>query len=144
MKTFWDRCAEHDLRNYGLKAPNMEAVREEVRELEEKMIAPKSAAFGKIPVQGGGSNYEERLISDIYYAGKLRDNLEEFDRESQRIEKALSLLPDEDVRVLRYLCIEGKRPADFAAEYSYSVQWVYALKDRALRDFCIARYGCNE
>ena len=141
VKTFWERTAERDLQEYGIVKDNLDGMREEIRMLKERLESPKSAGFGKIPVQGGGSTYEDRLVDDLCRMGLLRENLERREAECQCVERVLSQLSDEDMRVIQYLCIDGKKPVDYASEYSYSVQWVYALKDRAMRNFCLARYG---
>lgn len=141
MKTFWEMAANEELMKYGIIAPNIDARREEIHMLKERIESPKSAGFGKIPVQGGGSTYEDRLVDDICMKGLMRENLKEQEAKCAIVERALSQLSDEERRVIQYLCIDGKKPTDFAAEYCYSVQWVYTLKERAMKKFCLARYG---
>lgn len=134
------KWAVDELREYDLVSANLDAKREEIKRLESQMHAPKAAAFGSIPVQGGGSTYEERLVSDIFRVGAMREALEQAEWSCADVERALNQLEPEEVLVLKELCIRGVSAAAFAEAHCYSIPWVYKLKDKAIKRYTKARF----
>lgn len=136
----WKREAIQSLRDYGLIQSGMESTYEQIKRLEESMTSTSTAA-DKIPIQGGASTHEEKLVANIAKVGELRRAYEDAQHHCNLVEKALSCLQMEEEAILRSAYIEGLAPSEIAEKMNYSIQWAYSARDRALRKYTLSYYG---
>lgn len=138
----WRRQAEDDLREYEAKKKSLENIPDQIRELEEKMTSIRSQSAGGVSVKGGGSR-DDVYLNNIVARERLNANLEDNRRFVSRISNALSILTDDEKKILTRFYITPERGAAFnlAEEKHIDHKTVYKWKDAALEKFATAMYG---
>lgn len=136
----WKKEAIQSLRDYGLIQSGMESTYEQIKRMEESMTNASPKA-GKIPVQAGTSTHEEKLVANIAKLEELRKAYLDAKLHCNLVDKALGYLQLEEGTILRSVYIEGLSPAEIAEKLNYSIQWIYSVRDRALRKYTLAYYG---
>ena len=115
-------------------------LREELMDLSGRPTAVKSPCADATPVQGGSAPMEERTINLIVKRDELRAMLQTSARRVARTERALTCLTDQQ-RTVFYVDRPRGHVEVLMSKYHVERATVYRIKDEALRDFTIARYG---
>lgn len=135
-----------ELKNYRYRVQSLESLPDEIKFCSEQMDGIHSAATDAIPVKGGGSTREERLVNAIVRKGNLEETLKTVKWKISRVEKGLSLLTDEQRRILElfYMRREWGYKERLCKELNISMSELYRRKDEALRQYALCRYGMTE
>jgi len=143
---YWKRDAIECLKEYNAKNISVHNLQDEIAELTARKNGIRSATGDATPVKGGGNGREDAMINSMVRLERLQTNLREVKRWVARMERGLSSLIEEEMKLLtRFYITPEKGAADrLATELSCDVKTVYHRKDRALRKFTIAMYGCVE
>lgn len=142
----WKISAIEKLKQYEVKRQALEIIPMQIAEIESTMTSIRSGA-NIAPVSGGKSTGKENmLLSCIVQKEELQRNLDRVKLWIEFMDKGLNILnPDERKLLDRFYITGGRRAAeDLAGEFAADVKTIYAWKDRALRKFTIALYGCVE
>lgn len=141
----WKQESKEELREYEAKRTAAENIPEEIRQLEAQMVK-LGGSSNSTPVKGGGSVWEDRQINLIVKADKLRTSLEYARDWVSRVERGLSVLTDEERLILdRFYINPAKGNVDrLCGDLHLEKSMVYDRKDKALRRYTLARYGCVE
>lgn len=96
-----------------------------------------------MPVQGGTSTAEKRLIAAIDELDRKKEAYRATKRKVDAVERGLATLTAQQVDILDRFFIHRTRGHvdSLAADYHIERTRVYDLKDAAIDDFTIARYG---
>ena len=139
----WRRQAEDDLREYEAKKKSLENIPDQIRELEERMTSIRSQTADSVSVKGGVGSRDDAYLNNIVARDRLNANLEDNRRFVSRVSNALSILTDDEKRVLTRFYIVPERGAAFnlAGEKHVDHKTVYRWKDAALEKFATAMYG---
>lgn len=139
----WRRQAEDDLRDYEAKKKSLENIHDQIRELEEKMASIRSQTADSVSVKGGGGSRDDAYLNNIVARDRLSANLEDNRRFVSRVSNALSILTDDEKKVLTRFYIVPERGVAYnmAEEKHVDHKTVYRWKDVALEKFATAMYG---
>jgi hypothetical protein len=139
----WKDVLETELRRHTGRRQAIRSLRQEITELEEDYGRLRAAQTDRLPVQGGGTRMEDRLITNMMLRDKLAIRLKDTYQRWNRIEQALGLLSPEQQQVIRKMYIE--RPAGglpiICEELSIEKSEVYRQKDRAMEALVLGLYG---
>ena len=147
MSLNWSVFAVQRLRDYEDRKTAVENITDQIKALEQRFTAIRSATTDGTPVQGGNENKrEEMLINNISTREELKKNLDIITREIEITEKALDKLTDEERLILTRFFIERqKRYVErLCGELFVSKTRLYQMKDAALKKFTLACYGIVE
>lgn len=143
----WKYDIKDDLARYGGQLVAVTTLPDELRRLELEYKSIKTASTDTTPVQGGGTVYEDRLLSNIARRDKTAASLSMAQIDIKRMEAALACLNDTERHIVDVLYIHHQRGAterlreELGFENERTVQKV-ALK--ALRKLSYALYGREE
>lgn len=143
---YWKHEAIENLKDYSAKKASIQNLTDEIKELAAKRGSIRSATADGVAVMGGGSGREDAIINNIVRLDKLRGNLRDTEQFIARMDRGLGFLEiDEQELLVRFYVTPEKYAAEhFADELGVDIKTVYHRKDRALRKFTIAMYGCLE
>lgn len=143
---YWKYEAIENLKDYSAKKASIQNLTDEIMELTAKRGSIRSATADGIAVKGGGSGREDAMINNMVRLDKLQENLHDTEQFIARMDRGLDFLElDENELLVRFYIEPEKHVAEhFADELGIDVKTVYHRKDRALRKFTIAMYGCIE
>lgn len=144
MNELWKMKCKADLFNLRKNEAAILSIPEEINMERERMTSIKSAATGTAPVQGGGTSYEERMNNSIVTVDALKDKLMFAEKDVKLTRQALSLLTEEERRVLEVLYIDkqkngAQRLCGELGILDETTVWKKAT--RALSNYCTARYS---
>ena len=143
----WKFEAIEKLKEYAARKKAITSIPEEIKRLEEDAQRIRAASTDATPVQGGGSAREDMLLSNIVHREELQRRLSDARRWVEIVDGGLAVLTDDDRLVLDRFYIHPMRGnvdrlcLELGLEEAKSV---YRRKDKALRKFTLAIYGCEE
>lgn len=139
----WKREAENDLRCHEKRRIALQSLADEIRELRGRIYGSSAPAADAVPVQGGTSTAEGRLIAAIDELERKKEAWRITRRRVDAVERGLAALDEQQREILEAFFINRVQGgADYLAENLHLERTrVYELRERALRDFTIARYG---
>ena len=147
MSLNWSVFAVQRLRDLEGRKTAVENITEQIKALEQRFTAIRSATTDGTPVQGGNENKrEEMLIRNIAEREELKNNLDIITREIAVTEKALDTLTDEEKLILtRFFILRQKGYCERLCDELYvSKTRLYQKKETALKKFTLACYGIVE
>lgn len=132
-----------DLRLYGQRKRFLENVDSQLIWLENDFAALKGCATDSEAVDGGASRSEDHLLNNIVKRDKLKQNKELAEKFVQTIEKTLYLLPKQQQEILTEFFVDRSRGhiERLMDKMHVEKSRAYELKDEALHNFTILRYG---
>lgn len=139
----WDDIAIGDLRRYPGLCSSVKNLSERLRILEESAADVKGANLDRIPLSGGGSCYEDKLLNVLVEKEKKRHLLKTDLQLKKAIERGLGALDDEERRVLEgFYMYPSRNAADsLASRIACDRATVYRIRKRALYKFTVHMYG---
>lgn len=142
----WKREAVDKLRNYEAHKQALENLPKEIKRLEGTFTGIRSASTEGTHVSGGGGTREDVMLSNIVHRDELKRRLKEARLWVTQVDKALTVLDDEERLVLeRFYIHSAKGNVDVLCEQLHIERSaVYDRRDKALRRFTIALYGATE
>lgn len=142
----WQKEAIADLRCHEKRKAAMVSLEEEIRELRSRTYGSSSPAADAVPVQGGSSTAEGRWIAAIDELERKKEAYRLTKRRVEAVERGLAALDGQQREILEAFFInrvQGHVQA-LAEKYHVEQSRVYQMKDQAVRDFTLARYGISE
>lgn len=142
----WQKEAINDLRCHEKRKAALESLADELRELRARTYGTSSPAADAVPVQGGSSTAEERWIAAIDELERKKEVYRLTKRRVEAVERGLAALDEQQREILEAFFInrvQGHVQA-LAEKYHVEQSRVYQMKDQAVRDFTLARYGISE
>lgn len=142
----WKKEAVDKLKCYEARKRALANIPLEMKRLEEAFTGLRSATSDGVPVRGGGSSREDRMLSNIVHRNELELALEQAQKAVALVEGGLKVLSREERRILErfYICPEKGAANRLAEELGIDSKTVYHRKDAALRHFTLCLYGCME
>lgn len=142
----WKFEAIDKLKGYEAHKRSLTSIPEEIKRLNVALTAIRSAATDSTPVSGGGSTREDAMLSNIVHREELKRALEQAKLWVDIVDGGLAVLDKEERLVLdRFYIHREKGNIDRLCEELGRVKSVvYDRRDKALRHFTIALYGCVE
>ena len=139
----WISESISDLRLYGQRKRFLENVDSQLIWLEKDFAALKGCATDSEAVDGGASRSEDHLLNNIVKRDKLKQNKELAEKFVQTIEKTLYLLPKQQQEILTEFFVDRSRGhiERLMDKMHVEKSRAYELKDEALHNFTILRYG---
>ena len=139
----WQKEAIVDLRCHEKRKAAMESLAEEIRELRSRTYGSSSPAADAVPVQGGSSTAEGRWIDVIDELERKKEAWRITKRRVDAVERGLAALDEQQREILEAFFINRVQGgADYLAEKLHLERTrVYELRESAIRDFTMARYG---
>ena len=142
----WQKEAITDLRCHEKRKAALESLADEIRELRGRTYGSSSPATDAVPVQGGSSTAEGRWIDAIDEMERKKEAYRLTKRRVEAVERGLAALDGQQREILEAFFInrvQGHVQA-LAEKYHVEQSRVYQMKDQAVRDFTLARYGISE
>ena len=141
----WKQESKDELREYEAKRKALESIPSDIAQLRAEM-AKLGGGPSSIPVQGGGSRWEDRQINLIVKCDKLKTSLAYTRYWVKKVERGLSVLSPEERMILdRFYINPAKGNVDrLCGDLHLEKSAVYDRKEAALRKYTLARYGCVE
>lgn len=142
----WKREAMDKLRGYEARRCALTNIPVELRRLELERSRIRGASVDAAPVSGGGSTWEDAMLSNIVQRDELKQRLWEARLWVFAVDKALEVLDDDERLVLDRFYIHRARKAldSLCEQLCVEKTTVYRLRDQALRRVTIALYGVTE
>lgn len=139
----WDDVAIGDLRRYPGLCNSVENLAERVRILEESAANVKGANLDRIPISGGGSHYEDKILSNLVEKEKKRNLLKVNKQLKAAIEAGLDALTKEERTVLEsFYMFPHKNAADSLISILHCERaTIYRIRRKALYKFTVNMYG---
>lgn len=143
MYDLWKNWAINELQSYEAQQQAVVNIQERIRDIEERMIGLRSSGSDGSAVRGGGSGREDMYINCICQKAALEKSLKQAQAEVRQIERALSVLSEDEQLILHrfYICHEKGAAGRLAEELGIEEKSVYRRKDNALRLFTLAMFG---
>ena len=142
----WQTFGVQRLKAYEARLKAVESIPERIKMLELEYGSIKAGIGDGMPKASGGNKAEDQLVGNIAKREELKNNLEIARREIELTEKGLSVLDDEERRVLYVFFIN--RPSRHVEllcdELHIEKTKLYNLKDEALKKFTMACYAVVE
>ena len=141
----WKYESMEELREYEVKRTAAMGIPEEIRQIKAQMVK-LGVSSNSTPVKGGGSRWEDRQINMIVKLDKLETSLILVKDWITKVERGLSVLNAEERLVLdRFYINQEKGNVDrLCGDLHLEKSAVYERRDKALRRYTLARYGCVE
>ena len=132
-----------DLRLYGQRKRFLESVDSQLIWLENDFAALKGCATDSEAVEGGASRSEDHLLNNIVKRDKLKQNKKLSKEFVEQMEKTLDMLPKQQKDILTEFFVDRSRGhiERLMDKMHIEKSRVYELKDEALHNFTILRYG---
>ena len=126
----WKAEAIEKLQKYTAMKTALTNIPEDLARLESAMQSIRSATADSIPVQGGGSGREERILSNIVQREELSRNLKQAQLWVQEVDAAWSILTDDERLILDRFYIHPERSAAdrLAGDLGFDIKTVYRRK----------------
>lgn len=142
----WTEYAIDSLKKHISRQTALLNLGDRIKELDADFVATKGAVTDRMPVKGGCSKNEERLLNNIVERDELLQNYNSVERAVNRVDRALSSLNERQKRVLEgfYIFRTDDYMDRLCDELHVEVAQVYRLKDEALKKFTLALYGTIE
>lgn len=147
MSVNWCVFSIQRLRDYENRKAAIENLTEQIKLLEEKFAAIRSATTDATPVKGGNDNKrEEMLIHNIATREELQKNLDITIQEVELTEKGLAALTEDEKRILERFYINRTKGyvERLCDELFISKTELYRQKEEALKKFTMVCYGIVE
>lgn len=142
----WAVLSVQRLRDYEKRKQALSNIPEKIKSLEEQFAAIRSATTDATPVKDSSNRREDMLVYNIAKREELKHNYSIAKREVQLTENGLSVLAEDEKRILELFFI--RRPSDhierLCDELAIEKSTLYRKKDEALKNFTIAVYGIVE
>jgi len=141
----WKREAADKLKDYEARRQALVNLSEEIERLKAAMSGIRSANSEVAPARGNGRR-EDALLSNLVHRQELELRLEDARLWVSMVERALSVLDQEERLILEGLFVnKSKGSVDRLCErLNVEKTAVYERKDKALRHFTLALYGATE
>lgn len=142
----WQKEAINDLRCHEKRKAAMESLADEIRELRSRTYGSSAPAADAVPVQGGTSTAEGRWIAAIDELERKKEAYRITKRQVDAVERGLAVLDEQQQMVLNVFFVNRVQGgADYLVEkLNLERTRIYELRETALRNFTIARYGVVE
>lgn len=142
----WKSVAIEKLKDYQAKRQALESIPLEIAQLESTMTSIRSARPDTMSVKGSNSGYEDKILNCLAQKDELQRVLERTQLWIKAVDAALFVLNPEDRKVLDYLCIYPTKDSldRLCNDLFVEPRQIYKKREKALRRFTIALYGCVE
>ena len=139
----WKSEAIDKLQQYEAKRQALISIPMELAQLEAAMTGVRSSRTDSSAVKGGGSGYEDRMLSLIVRKEELGRSLECTQLWVDEVAGALKILNQDERRILDTFFVIGEKGAAnrLASALCADPKTIYRWRDTALRKFTIALYG---
>lgn len=146
MPLNWQKEAINDLRCHEKRKAAMESLADEIRELRSRTYGSSAPAADAVLVQGGTSTAEGRWIAAIDELERKKEAYRITKRQVDAVERGLAVLDEQQRMVLNVFFVNRVQGgADYLVEkLNLERTRIYELRETALRNFTIARYGVVE
>lgn len=143
----WKYDIKDDLARYGGQLVAVTTLPDELRRLELEYESIKIANTDTTPVQGGGTVYEDRLLTNIARRDKTAMALSMTQIDIERIEAALDCLDETERHIVDTMYIHRQRGAIERLREELGLEderSVYKRAEKALKKLTYALYGREE
>lgn len=143
MYDFWRMDALNELQAHNARKQALVNIPSRIAELEASITAIRSATADGTPAQGGGSGREDMLLNNIVMRQKLEESLDRTKEAVARVDRALSVLTEDDQRILECFFITPRKGAasQLASEIHIEEKTVYNRRNNAVKLFQKAMCG---
>lgn len=139
----WDKEAESDLRKYPGLLNAVKNLRERIEYLEASSGSLRGAVCDDVPIHGGGTTFEDRILNNLVERERKRMLLSANEQLIAAIERGLSVLTEDEKTILEgfYFYPSRKAAERLADQIPCDRATVYRIRDRALYQFTVNMYG---
>lgn len=144
---YWKYKAIDKLMDYPAQQAAVVNLPAEIDRLKSEAYRIRNANSNTVPVQGGGSHQEERMISNITQRAELELMLKRAKAAVAIVERGLAVLDEDDRRLLDKMYIHRTKGYMDRLMEEYGMnepKSVYRMADKALMRFTVAVYGATE
>ena len=142
----WKNEAMERLRKYESMLLAAKNIPQEIRRLEELSVAIRSGRAEGCAVLSGGNRQEEKLLDNMMSRQELLWRLQQTESWIACMDRALGALTREEKLVLQRFYIRPEKGSveRLCSELGAETSTIYRKRDKALRQFTVALYGCEE
>lgn len=140
----WKHEAMDRLQKLSVMRQAIHSIPQEMERLEAEAEGIRGLAMDAVKVAGGGKR-EDALLSNLVHRQELQNAFHQANSWVNTVEGALEVLSPEERLVLERLYIypEKRGIERLCEELQMEHSSVYRKRDRALRLFTMAMYGCE-
>ncbi len=136
----WKNEAIERLRSYPSAALAMKNLKAEISRVESLLASPGTVRMDA-PIHSAKSR-EEWTLDNLVLLQLLRDRLRQLEDWKKTTDRALEVLPPEELQIIRQLYFEKQRDMErVSQENNATKSTLYRYRDRALEKFALALYG---
>ncbi len=137
------REAIEQLEHYNELVLSLANMRDQLEALKLERYGIKAQIITREPKGSGKSEPDDKWVNNIFNRNILVRNIEATSKKINCIDKALSVLNNDERLVLKRMFITGNHNAieDICRELSLSQSQIYRIKGQAIRRFARAMYG---
>jgi len=139
----WKKVAIEDLRKYEAQKMSLTNMAERIQVLNENYTAIKGSMLSPVPVHGGGTKIEDKLLDNIVERDRLKVTYKATKCLVNMIERGLRALDKNEYEVLYRFFINPTKDhvEQLMSKLQYEKSQIYRIKDAALYKFTTAMYG---
>lgn len=144
---YWKYKAIDKLKDYPAQQAAVVNLPAEIDRLKSEAYSIRSTRQDATPVQGGGNEREDRLLSNIALRNELASLQERAEAAVAIVERGLSVLDEDDRHLLDKMYIHRTKGYMDRLMEEYGLnepKSVYRRADKALMRFTVAVYGATE
>ncbi len=142
MKKLWEKLAIEKLEDYRALSVSAENLREQIAELESDATSIRSMTFDSQVVRSSGKQ-SDPLMNNLAERGEKQKRLKRMLKEMQWVERAMSVLSEEQRLILDRSYIHPEKGAieRLCSELGYEKTTIYKKREHALEKFSLAYHG---
>lgn len=142
----WDDVAIGDLRRYPGLCDAVVNLTDRINFLKRESVSLKGAALDRVPVSGGGSRIEDKILNNLVEREKKEALLAANKQLKEGIERGLAALDKDEIKVLEGLFMYFSPGAveRLARSIPCDRATVYRIRQRALYKFTVHMYGFTD
>lgn len=142
----WQKSAIDDLKLYRKRKAALLNIRERIQSANEGIDGLKAVVTDRVPLSGGGSKYEERVLENMVERERLKATYKATKRLVDITERGLSGLSDDERAVLFGFFVDrtSNYVTDLCERLGYEKTKIYEIKNRALYVFTVSAYGLSD
>lgn len=139
----WKRVAIEDLKKYEAQKTSLINISEKIVILGLKFESIKGATLTTVPVHGGGTQIEDKLLDNIVERERLKTTYKATKRLVHMVKRGLTGLQQDELTVLNAFFIDHNNGhvEKLMDRLGYEKSQIYNIKDKALYKFTITMYG---
>ena len=138
----WKQVAINDLCRFNYLRNSIESMRQQIENINARLVG-SGYCMGNTPVQGGGSQIEDKYNNGIVLKDKLENQIKQNEKDYMLIKSAFEKLSKDEQKILNYAYINRSHKYIEIISETFNVETAQAYRyvNAALQKYIMVRYG---